>query len=149
MRRLLVSLGVVVAFGVPVTAQAATTVGQSTFEATFPICNGDLVRVSGPLATVTSVTTTSSGGVIMAVHFQPQGVTGINLSTGATFRATGVTRDLLVISPSGGITETFVNRFQLQATGGAESYIVSEVFHVTVSADGTVRVVFDKVSTSC
>jgi hypothetical protein len=86
---------------------------------------------------------------VLAFHFQPQGVTGVDLVTGTVFHATGLTRDLIVNSPAGGSTGTFVNRFHIQATRGAESYIVSELFHVTVTPDGTVTVFFDNFSSTC
>jgi hypothetical protein len=124
-------------------------VEKQTFDTTFPICNGDLIHLSGTLVAVISETATPSGGEVLAFHFQPQGVTGVDLVTGTVFHATGLTRDLIVNSPAGGSTETFVNRFHIQATGGAESYIVSELFHVTVTPDGTATVFFDNFSSTC
>jgi hypothetical protein len=149
MRRLLVILAAVGALAAPLGAQAGTTVEKQTFDTTFPICNGDLIHLSGTLVAVISETATPSGGEVLAFHFQPQGVTGVDLVTGTVFHATGLTRDLIVNSPAGGSTETFVNRFHIQATGGAESYIVSELFHVTVTPDGTVTVFFDNFSSTC
>jgi hypothetical protein len=128
---------------------AATTVDRSTFDATFPLCNGELVHVSGPLLVSQSTTSTSSGGLITSFHFNPQGVTGVNLTTGAVYQATGMTGDVSVNSPAGGFTSTFVNQFRIQAIGGSESYIVTELFHVTISPDGTVRVLFDNFSPAC
>jgi hypothetical protein len=140
MMRLLLILGVVAALAVPVSAaQAGTTVQTVTFDATFPLCNGDLIHLTGPLLITISATSTPSGGLVFGIHVQPQGVTGVDLTTGTVFQASGLTRDLIVISPSGGFTETFVNQFHLQATGGAQSFIVTELFHVTVTPDGTVR----------
>jgi hypothetical protein len=149
MRRLLVILAVVGALTAPVGAQASTTVERVPFDATFPICNGDLIQISGTLLTTVSETATSSGGDVFAIHFQPQGVAGVDLVTGTVFHATGLTRDLIVSSPAGGFTETFVNRFHIQATGGDESYIVTELLHVTVTPDGTVRVFFDNFASTC
>jgi hypothetical protein len=149
MGRLLAILAVVGTLAVPVSAQAGTTVEQTTFDATFPLCNGDPIHVSGRLLVVTSETTTPSGGHVFAIHFQPQGVTGVDLVTGTVFHAGGLTRDLIVNSPPGGFTETFVNRFHIQATGGAESYIVSALFHITGTPDGTVRVEVDNFSSTC
>ena len=149
MKRLLVILAAVGALAAPLGAQAGTTVEKQTFDTTFPICNGDLIHLSGTLVAVISETATPSGGEVIAFHFQPQGVTGVDLVTGTVFHATGLTRDLIVNSPPGGSTETFVNRFHIQATRGAESYIVSELFHVTVTPDGTVRVFFDNFSSTC
>jgi hypothetical protein len=149
MRRLFVILGVLAALAVPVGAQATTTVQKQTFDTTFPLCNGDLIHLSGPLLVTMSDTTTPSGGEVIAFHFQPQGVSGVDLVTGTVFHATGLTRDLIVNSPPGGSTETFVNRFHIQATGGAQSFIITELFHVTVTPDGTVTVFFDNFSSTC
>ena len=149
MRRLLVILAAVGALAAPLGAQAGTTVERQTFDETFPLCNGDPIHLSGPLLAVMSETATPSGGEVLAFHFQPQGVTGVDLVTGTVFHATGLTRDLIVNSPSGGSTETFVNRFHIQATGGAQSYIITELFHVTVTPAGTVTVFFDNFASTC
>jgi hypothetical protein len=149
MRRVFVLLAVVAALAVPAGAQAATTVQQFTFDATFTLCNGDPIHVAGPLLITASTTPTPSGGLMLAIHFQPQGVTGVDLSTGTVFRATGLTRDLIVYTPPGGYVETFVNQFHVQATGGAQSYIVTTVFHLAVTPDGTFRVYFDNMSATC
>ena len=149
MKRVLVILAVFAGAVLAAGAGAATTVERQTFDATFPVCNGDLIHVSGPLLVTTTETSTPSGGLTLAMHFQPQGVTGVDLSTGTVFHATGLTRDLTVFSPPGGYTETSVNQFHIQATGGAQSYIVTDLFHVTVSPDGTVRSFFDNFSATC
>ena len=142
-------LGVVVALAAAAGAQAATTVQKEPFDATLLLCNGDTVELTGTLLTTTSTTSTPNGGLIAAVHFQPQDVSGVDATTGTVFHAVGLTRDVSVTSPPGGYTETFVNQFHIQATGGAESFLVTELFHVTVTPDGTVRVMFDNFSSTC
>ena len=149
MRRLFVLLAIVGALAAPVGALAGTTVESDTFDATFPLCNGDLIHVSGSLLVVTTETPTPAGGLVLGIHFQPQGVTGVDLVTGTVFHATGLTRDLTIVSPRGGYSDTFVNRFHIQATTGAESYVVSELFHITVTPDGTIRTSFDHFSATC
>jgi len=149
MRRLLVLLAAFVALAVPVSAQAATTVQKITFDTTFPLCNGDLIHLTGPLSISMTETATPSGGELIAFKANPQGVTGVDLVTGTVFHATGLTRDLVVNSPSGGSTETFVNQFHIQSTAGAQSYIVTELFHVTVTPDGTTTVFFDNFASTC
>ena len=150
MVRLFVLMGMVVALCVPVAAQAATTVQKITFEGDVELCtSGDIVHVSGPILATTTTTVTPSGGFLAAVHFQPQGISGVDTTTGTMYRAVGLTRDVSVNSPPGGYTETFINQFHIQATTGAESFLVSEVFHVTISPDGSVRVEFDKFSATC
>jgi len=149
MLRPLLLLGVVVALAVAVSAQAATTVQQVPFSISVTICNGDTVQLTGTLLITTSTTSTPSGGLIAAVHFQPQGVSGVDTTTGTVFYAVGLTRDVSVSSPPGGFTETFVNQFHIQATGGAQSFLITDLFHVTVTPDGTVSVSFDNFSSTC
>jgi hypothetical protein len=144
-----VILAVLAGFAVAAGAEAATTVQKDTYDTTFPLCNGDLIHVSGTLLVTMTETSTPSGGFVDAIHFQPQGVTGVDLTTGTIFHATGLTRDLTVFSPPGGTTETFVNRFHIQATTGEQSYIVSNLFHITISPDGTVRSFVDNFSATC
>jgi hypothetical protein len=105
--------------------------------------------LSGTLLVTSTTTSTPSGGFVVAFHAQPQGVTGVDLTTGTVFHATGLTRDLVVFSPPGGETETFVNQFHIQATGGEQSFIVTQLFHITVSPDGTVRSFVDNFSATC
>lgn len=150
MARLLALVGLIAALSVPVAAQAATTVQKITFEGSVMLCtSGDIVEISGPILATSTTTATPNGRFLAADHFQPQGISGVDTTTGTVYRAVGLTRDVSVSSPAGGYTETFINRFHIQATTGAESYLVSEVFHVTVGADGSVRVLFDKFSSTC
>jgi len=150
MKRLLVLAGVVAALCVPASAQAATTVQTIPIETDVFLCtSGDDVQLSGTLLVTSTTTATPSGGFVAAIHFQPQGVSGVDTTTGTIYRGTGLTRDLFVVSPAGGYTETDVNRFHIQATTGAESYLANEVFHITIGANGSVRVFFDRFSVTC
>jgi hypothetical protein len=149
MKKLLVLLITVAAVAMPVVAQASATTERVPFDANVIACNGDVIHISGTLLQIFTETTTPSGGFIVSSHFQPQGIMGVDLTTGTRYVATGLTRDIQVVSPAGGFTETFVNRFHIQATKGAESFIVSEVFHITVNANGDVTAFVDNFSSTC
>lgn len=150
MTRLLALVGVIAALSVPAAAQAATTVERTPFVGDVQLCtSGDTVHLTGTLLVTATETLTPSGGFMVASHFQPQGISGVDTTTGTVYRATGLTRDLFVSSPAGGFTETFINRFHIQATTGAESFLVKETFHITVSSTGSVRVLIDKFSATC
>ena len=149
MRKLLLLLVTTAALAMPVAAQASATTEKVPFDADVLACNGDVIHISGTLLSIFTVTTTPSGGFVVSSHFQPQGIKGVDLTTGTPYVATGLTRDILVVSPSGGSTETFVNRFHIQATRGAQSFIVSEVFHITVNANGDVTAFVDNFSSTC
>jgi hypothetical protein len=74
---------------------------------------------------------------------------GVDTQTGTNFIDTGLNLDMVVNVPTGGVSETFVNRFRLQATGGEQSFIVSETLHLTVNANGDLTVFFDNFSATC
>jgi hypothetical protein len=149
MKRLPVLIGAMVALAIPASAQAATTVERIPFETSILLCNGGVVHLEGQLLVTTTSTATPAGGFVFAIHFQPQGVKGVDLTTGTVYIGTGLTRDLVVATPRGGFTETYVNQFHIQSTTGAESYIVTGLFHITFSPDGTIRVVIDQFSGPC
>lgn len=149
MKKLLLFIAVTVALALPVSAQAAATTQSIPFDTDIVACNGDVIHLSGTLLAVFTETATPSGGFVVSSHFQPQGVAGVDLVTGTMFRGTGLTRDITVVAPSGGVTETFVNRFHIQATSGEQSFIVSEVSHITINANGDVTAFFDNFQSTC
>jgi hypothetical protein len=152
MLRMLALMGLVAALSAPVAAQAATTTQRITFEGSVMLCtSGDLVEYSGPMLAVSTTTVMPTGGSVTAFHFQPQGISGVDTTTGTVYRVVGPSGDVFVRSESGvlGSTEKLVVRFHLQATTGAESYVFGEVFHLTIDPNGSVRAQFDKLSSTC
>jgi hypothetical protein len=149
MRKLLLLVTMAAALVMPVAAQASATTETIPFEADVLACNGDVIHLEGPLLLVVTETATPSGGFVFSTHFQPAAIKGVDLTTGTTFIATGLTRDIIVFSPSGSLNETFVNQFHIQSTRGEESYIVSEVFHITFTANGDLTAFVDNIRTTC
>ena len=150
MRRLCMAAVVVIAaLTVSATALAATTVQKIPIDIEVGLCNGDTLDLSGTLLDSVTTTATPSGGLLFAFHDNPQGIRGVDTTTGTVFHATGLTREVDVFSPRGGVTFTFVNRFHIQATRGAQSFIVSETEHVTITPSGAITVFFDKFSSTC
>jgi hypothetical protein len=149
MKKLLILVAATMALALPVSAQAAASVEQVPFDADVLACNGDVIHLSGTLLVVFTETATPSGGFVFSAHFQPQGVMGVDLVTGTKFIATGLTREITVVSPAGGFTDTFVNQFHIQATRGAESFIISEVFHITANANGEITAFVDNFRATC
>jgi hypothetical protein len=112
-------------------------------------CNGDTIALTGDLHVLVSFTINANqiSGKSLA---QPQGVSGTDLTTGAEYRATGVTQDQFGGSLTNGqYQETFINRFDIVGQGSAPSYLVHETAHVTINANGTVTANFDNFSLSC
>lgn len=128
-------------------AQAATTVEKMPFDATFDAC-GETITLSGTVVAILTERPLTGGGFLVTFHFQPQGVTGTS-SSGVVYHGTGLTRDTSVQVPSGGLTDTFINRFHIVGTRGAPTFYVKETVHLTVSPTGEIRASVDNVSEEC
>jgi hypothetical protein len=129
------------------TAQAATTTEKIPFESTFEAC-GETITLTGTLIAILTEQPLPGGGSLITFHFQPQGVTGTS-SSGAVYHGTGLTRGTTVQVPSGGLTDTFINRFHIVGTAGAPTYYVKETVHFTVSPTGEIRASVDFASEEC
>jgi hypothetical protein len=141
-------VGLVVGLALPVaTAQATTTVEKFPFNVTLTEC-GETITLSGTLLGVVTVQDLGDDGLLLTFHAQPQGVSGTS-SSGVPYHATGLTRATTVFVPSGGLTETFVNRFHIVGTMGAPTFYVKTTFHITVTPSGDVAVEFEKFSEEC
>ena len=110
---------------------------------------GELVNLSGPLHTLITLTI-NGNNVSGTTHFQPQGISGTGETTGDTYHATGVTKDTFKGSfQNGQYNETFVNNFRIIGQGSGNNFLVHEVAHITVNANGTVTVSHDNFSAEC
>jgi hypothetical protein len=97
---------------------------------------GHLVEVSGPLHVVLTQTVDSSGGIHIKEHFQPQGVSGVDLTDGTKYQATGVTQDQETVTTSGAAEFSFINNFRFIGQGPENNFTVHETTHFTVNANG-------------
>jgi len=149
MKKLVLLIGLIAGLVLPAaTAQAATTIEKNIpFEATVDEC-GETITLSGTLIGIFTEQALPGGGFLVTFHFQPQGVTGTS-SSGVVYHATGLTRETTVQVPSGGLTDTFINRFHIVGTGGAPTYYVKDTVHLTVSPTGEIRASVDNASEEC
>lgn len=145
----LVALVVIIAgLALPVATEAAATTATVPFATTITACNLN-VQLNGSLLIISTTTSTPSGGFVSALHVQPQNVSGVDTATGTRYVGTGLTRDTFIALPSGGLIVTFVNEFHIQATAGAQSFVVSQLFHITITGDGSITAIVDNSFTSC
>jgi hypothetical protein len=108
---------------------------------------GELVVFTGELHMLIAFTANSAGGFHLKEHFQPQGLTGIGLTTGLKYQATGVTQEEINVNAAQ--VTTFVNNFKLIGQGPGNNFLVHENTHITINADGTVTASFDNLSVDC
>ena len=138
-----------------VPAKAAVVQNDSSpfaFSVFVPCANGgagEIVDLSGDLHTL--VTMTINGNNISGnAHYQPQGISGTGETTGAKYQATGITTENFKGSlQNGQFTDTFVNNFRIIGEGSGNNYLVHEVAHITINADGTITVNFDTPTIDC
>ena len=108
---------------------------------------GEFVTLSGSLHILFVTTIDSKGGFHSKFHFQPQGITGTGLTTGAKYQATGVTQGSF--NGKVGFTQTFVNNFRIIGKGPGNNFMIHENFHITVNANGEVTAFVDNFSVKC
>jgi hypothetical protein len=88
-----------------------------------------------------------------AVHFQltqhDRGSTGVGLTTGARYRQVGVQHSTAKFSTKINTVQTFTLTGGVIGEGNAADFHAHETFHLTVTADGTVRVEFDRFRFVC
>jgi hypothetical protein len=110
---------------------------------------GEIVVLSGDLH-VLFHGTINGNRFVMKAHFQPQGISGVGLTTGDKYQATGVTQETFGGSfVNGQFSDTFVNNFRIIGQGPGNNFLIHETFHVTVNANGEVTVVHVNFTVDC
>jgi hypothetical protein len=115
-----------------------------------PCANGGLaedVALSGELHDLFHITNDGRGGLHVKGHDNPQGISGIGLSTGAKYQGTGVTQ--FEFTSKAGFEETDVNNFRIIGQGSGNNFLVHDNFHFTINANGEVTSSHDNFSVEC
>jgi hypothetical protein len=77
-------------------------------------------------------------------------VRGVGLTTGDSYRGTGVTQDTFGGSlVNGQASSTFVNNFRFVGQGAGNNFMIHEVVHVTIDAGGEITATVDQLSVTC
>jgi hypothetical protein len=136
-------------------ALAAVTTNESVpFNLTVfvPCANGgagESVVLSGSLH-VLATATINGNNVSSSTHTQPQGVSGLGLTTGDKYRATGVTRyDTNFDNVDFPIVTTYVNNFRIIGQGPGNNFTVHQTIHMTINANGDVTADVDNYKIDC
>ena len=126
----------IAALALPTSADARAENVVIPFNDVADVC-GDQVQLSGNVLGTFVFTENRDGGLTIVSKFNPRGLTGTSLSTGARYHGVGVTTSTTVLAP--GVTSTtLVNRFFIVGQAGAPNSLFSETVHFTVLSDGTV-----------
>jgi hypothetical protein len=106
-----------------------------------------LVDLSGTLHVLFHTTLDGNGGFHTLIHRQPQGVTGIGLTTGDIYQGTGVTETHL--NGVVGEEQTVVNNFRLIGHGPGNNFLLHGTMHVTVNANGVATAYVSDLAVEC
>jgi hypothetical protein len=109
---------------------------------------GELVTLSGEIHEVFHLTI--NGNLFaLAVHNQPQGVSGVGETTGTKYQGTGVTRDDQHATGALGSQLIFVNNFRVIGQGPGNNFMVHALLQVTVNANGTLTSLVNRATVTC
>ena len=108
---------------------------------------GEIVDLGGTLHVLFHTTLDPSGGFHSKFHFQPQGVTGVGLTTGDVYQGTGVNQGH--VNGTVGEESTFVDNFRLIGRGPGNNFLLHETVHMTVNANGVVTAVVSNLAVEC
>lgn len=108
---------------------------------------GEVVFLTGNLHVLLRFTMGQAGGIHVASHFQPQGISGDGQTTGAKYQGTGVTQD--EFNAKVGVEETFINNFRIIGQGPGNNFLIHENFHITFNANGVPTASVDNFSVDC
>ncbi len=110
---------------------------------------GEVVELTGPLHLFITYTV-NGNNVSGSIQSQPQGISGIGLTTGDKYQGTGVTRESFHHSLQDGQANlTFVNNFYIIGRGQGSKSLLHETFHFTINAEGIVSVTHDSLGVDC
>jgi hypothetical protein len=152
MRRLLQAglLALVLAL-VPATASAAvvTNVRIPLDITVASPCNGDVIAVTGVIHLLASSTSDGAGGFHLTFMDNVSQVTGAGSVSGATYHGVGGDWFSGSARPPFPVEFTATDVFGLISTGSAPNFVVTDTFHITVNADGTLTANVARLSIAC
>jgi hypothetical protein len=151
MRRLLPALLLAAALClVPVTSSAAVVQNvQVPINITvFNPCTGDLIAVSGSIHLLATMTQ-EQGGFHISFMDNVSQVTGTGSVTGVAYHGVGGDWFTANVRPPFPVEFTATDVFGLISQGPSPNLVVTDTFHITVNADGTMTANVSRFSLSC
>jgi hypothetical protein len=110
---------------------------------------GEEVLLTGFLHVLITETTDANGVAHFMSHFQPMGIVGTGLTTDDMYRGTGVEKETTNNASPPPSEDTFVSNFRIIGQGPGNNFLLHQLFHVTVNANGEVTVEVDNLSVDC
>ena len=123
-----------------VTSNTVMAINMSVFAPCANGGEGEDIALSGEVHILTTLTI-NKNVISVKSHYQPQGISGVGLTSGDRYQATGATNDHFSDQIGGGhYEETMVNNYRLIGPGPDNNYLVHEKMHMTINQNGEVTV---------
>ena len=110
-------------------------------------CTGEDVYVYGTIDVVVQTTTDAKGNTHLVTHYTPH-LTAVGLTTGKRYLAVGPTQ-IVSFDTGGPAVFNVANIIITVAPGSGDNFVLTEVIHVTLNANGEVTVEFDRINIAC
>jgi hypothetical protein len=107
----------------------------------------ELITLSGYVHGLFRVTHDAAGGFHVIGHSNYADLSGISSTTGDKYQGTGISR----VNVNGKLGMEYNSRetFRVIGPGSGNNFLVSETFHFTINADGTITAYHDSFSLEC
>jgi hypothetical protein len=117
---------------------------------TYCYSNGasEYIQISGTIHFLTHTTLDSQGGAHIVYHTNYAGVSGVGMTTGAKYQASGSSQ-YTYNARSLPYTTTGTSSFRLIGQGQNTNYLVHYTFHVTVNANGELTAIVSNFRMEC
>jgi hypothetical protein len=113
-------------------------------------CIGEpLTLVNGTIHIVTHQTDNGSGGMNMTMIFTTQDVFAVGQITGTVYRGPGEFMTKLNTSGPPPLEFSSLFRIPFIGTGGANSFVLDDLFHITIDANGDITALVNSSSVVC
>ena len=139
----------------PSLAATATTTSEridNSFLGHVPCANGgagENVEFSGTLHVTEHRSISNSGHMVIHFTFNPQGITGVGLVTGDTYRSVGQTGLIVRWRAGQPFSNTYSNNFLVIGPGKGNNFLVHELIQVASNAHGDVTAEVVKIEILC
>lgn len=156
MRRLIVAAAAALLIGISVPMQAANAATKIyDYNESYPVsyqtympCVNEFVSLEGRIHATYKTSVDDKGGFTSKWHSNPQGVSGVGLTSGDRYNSTGASNGSFSGKADGSYSNAFRSDFHLVGAGGNQ-FRMQWAFRVAVDPDGTVHVKTDSFEMTC
>jgi len=118
-------------------------------ELAFNPCAGEGILFNGATHVETHTVIDANGGFHAQFSANDHNFSGVGQSSGIKYHRVGATVEHFSASGFLPFNDTFTNTFNFIGQGPGNNFIVQQVFHITVNANGVVTVLRNKLTIEC